>query len=305
VIFVLAVAFVFAVAGTATVWRSGQLVYPHGRYMASDLTGSFFHLFTSRYPANVRFQTELDQMRATGKLKLENETLIRKTTLSAAAELRMPPAILWCLLFQESRLDHLAGMQEGKGVSGLGQFTFASYYEVNFHLDRYGQDNRRMLLKMLGGDVRPVGAFRENLSDPSSYYYIPTAVAASAAYLNNRYLQLQSALDRKGITYDPGLLWLYAAMAYNKGGRTVFAMWNDAAARGGKKEVQRLVSDRLSFFHALDQSGDFERILGKIWPEEDVAAYAHELKIHTERMRDCAISAEDRLRTKGGELGRH
>jgi hypothetical protein len=285
-------AFLFALLVFFTIHVSGQgpTLRQHFSSFEADVTGSFIRMFTPRYPANLKFQRELARMKNNGTLSEENEALIRKIAENASHQLDMPPAILWCLLFQESRLNHMAGVREGKMATGLGQFTFASFYEVNFHLDHYDHRNANMMISILGNDVRPIGAFRKDVFHPSSYYYIPTAVTATAAFLNNRYIQLKHVLDRHNIAYDPSLLWLYSAMAYNKGTRSVLSLWNERRAGGGVKKVEKSLTDATEFFSAIRADNPFEHALTAIWPDSEAEAYARELKIHMGRLSECAIS---------------
>ena len=124
--------------------------------MRSDASGAFTTLFTQDYPAHKRFHDELGLLRTEGKLKTENEILINQSVLGASSTLKMPPAVLWCLLFQESRLNHLEGLHGDTGARGLGQFSSFSFYEVNHHLEKYSPDNMEMMLSLLGKDIRPV-----------------------------------------------------------------------------------------------------------------------------------------------------
>jgi hypothetical protein len=54
---------------------------------------------------------ELAQLRSSGRLAAEDEAAIDKATNLAMRRLGVPKAVLWCLMFQESRLNHLLGIQ--------------------------------------------------------------------------------------------------------------------------------------------------------------------------------------------------
>jgi len=246
-------------------------------------------IFTTDFPADLKFRQELTLLRQKGRLLPWNENLINQTIASSSEILSMPPAILWCLLFQESRLNHLEGV-EGEGARGLGQFSHFSFYEINHHLERFSKNNLALMQNVLGSDIRPVRPLDGNIKNPSSYFYIPTAVVSSAAFLNNRYLQLKRILTRNNVSHDPELLWLFASMAYNKGGRSVVSFWNDSRRRGGKAQLEQLVSDQSALFASVTDVRLLTRSLRKIWPGATAARYAKELDIHMENMRSCSTS---------------
>lgn len=265
----------------------------HSRAILSDVTSSLGNIFTQQYPASRRFQSELDQMRTQGRLSPENEILINRWILTTTQQLNMPPAILWCLLFQESRLNHLEGIEGDRSSSGIGQFSYYSFYEVNHHLDQYTKDNLDLFVRTMGKDVRPIEPRKKDIQNPSSYYFIPTAIAASATYLNNRYYQLRGILTKNGLPHDPQLLWFYAAMAYNKGTRSVLSFWNDARSRGGDTQVEKLVLENNSFLKSLNDPVLFNRALKKIWTGDEADAYARELKVHMANMKDCVLANQN------------
>jgi len=257
-------------------------------FAAHAVKPSSHRIFAQDFPRGRRFHEELALLRSRGRVKPENEALIRENVHAASRSLSMPPALLWCLVFQESRLNHLAGIDSGKPSTGLGQFSFSSYYEINFHLERYGSDSKQMLERVLGNDPRPIGAFRDDVFHPSSYYFIPTAVAASAAYLNNRYHHLSSLLERRRIAYDADLVWFFAALAYNKGTRGVLSLWN-GAGHERVPPLRRLMSEPAALFVALEDEHWVRDALEKIWPTDLAAAYGRELRIHARNLRDCSV----------------
>ena len=245
-------------------------------------------LFAAEYPASGRFREELKNMRATNQLSPVNEALIQEYVTGASKNLKMPSAVLWCLFFQESRLNHLEGINQRGGSRGLGQFGQFSFFEINNQIQRYGADNLSMAYKVLGRDVRPLEPRNFNPEERASYFYIPTAVVSSAAFLNNRYHQLRRNLDRKQIKYDPDLLWLYAAMAYNKGTRSVLSLWSDARRDGGKKRLEKILTEKEEL-KKLANAKVLTRALRRIWSPHTAVPFARELKIHLENMRSCSL----------------
>lgn len=249
-------------------------------------------MFSLAYPVAAKFEEELKHLRALKKLRGENESLIQRTIGKTIAQLHMPPALLWCLLFQESRLDHLSGMEEEAGTYGLGQFSYFSFYEINHQLNRFYKAGPRVLSVVLGADVRPIAAKKGDLYHPSSYYFIPTAVVSSALYLNNRYIHLRRSLEARGIPYDPELLWLYAAMAYNKGTRAVLAFWNEVQAEKGRQAVTKVVSQADFFFQTLHNPSLYRRSMARIWPSQSAGLFARELSIHMKHIKECSVSED-------------
>jgi len=245
-------------------------------------------IYADGYPVAPSFRADLEQLRSQGKLKADDEEWIDRMVATASGELQMPPSILWCLLFQESRLDHLKGITENRGALGLGQFSDFSFYEINHQLDRFAPNNVNMMMSVMGTDIRPVTPDDKNPDSPSSYFYIPTAVVTSAAYLNSRYQQLRKILDRQGISYDSDLLWLYASMAYNKGTRSVVAIWQDTLRHGGKSRLEEQLSHVDASMALWQHDAIFFRGLSRIWPS-DAERYAHELGIHLRNMMACSL----------------
>lgn len=280
--------------GVATL---GTLAYLHGRNGSVARVNQVKHppsrLFASEYPVSSAFKNELIQMMDHGQLKAENHQLIRNTVLAANDALNVPPALLWCLLFQESRLNHLKGVGAPTAALGLGQFSHFSFFEVNYQLTRFTPDNLFLMENVLGSDPRPIAPTLTPKTLPSSYFYIPTAVIASASYLNNRYLQLRAILDRKGIDYDPEILWMQAAMAYNKGTRSVLSLWNDALRKGGRHQLEQLTTNENVFFAAASDDTTLRQILKRIWPAASAGRYAHELRIHMNNLRACALKESE------------
>lgn len=249
-------------------------------------------MFSTRYPENAKFKNELEFMRITRKLSSDNEILINKMVYQASVELGIPPSVLWCLLFQESRFNHLLGLDADGRARGLGQFSYYSFYEINHDLGRYTQSNLSLFRNLLGTDIRFISAPEKDITQPSSYFFIPTAVTATAAYLNNRYHQLKRNAERRNLRYDPDLMWLISAMAYNKGTRSVLTLWNETQDRGGKQSLENLLSDPQAFFDTTANTKHLTKVFSRIWPLEKSARYAKELSIHMTQMKDCSLSSE-------------
>lgn len=229
-------------------------------------------------------------MRSSNKITWENENLIQVSTFNAGKTLGIPQSLLWCLMFQESRLNHLSGLKEGKLSTGLGQFSVSAFFEVNHHLPRYLSSPKSTLSDMLGYDIRPLSANIGDTSAINSYYFIPTAVTATALYLNNRFVQLARIADERNLLYSPDILWVWAALSYNKGGRTVLALWNQVEKRAGGRELERALSSKQSFLSYALNTNLINQALRSIWSQRLLANYSKELITHVENIRDCALA---------------
>lgn len=255
----------------------------------SKVNRSVAPVFAAVYPASDRLQEELRYVRQIGKLRPENEELINRVITAMAMQYNMPSSVLWCLLFQESRLDHLRGIADDSGSRGIGQFSSFGFYEVNHNLDKYYAGSLKAWIELLGKDVRPISAEPKSLDDPSSYFYIPTAVISSATYLNNRYHHLGRLLTRNRVPYDPQLLWLHAALAYNKGSRSVLVLWKETH-RHHRKISEKLFVDRKAFLSAVASPDILEKALMRIWTPAKAKSYSREAKRHMAVINECSIS---------------
>jgi hypothetical protein len=246
-------------------------------------------LYSSHYPSNTEFMRELKALKSSEKLSAKNEKNISMSVKQSSRNLHIPPAVLWCLLFQESRLNHLTGInnKNSNSAKGLGQFIQFSFYEINHQLDQYNKQGEKILIKTLGHDVRPIDADATKARTASSYYSIPTAVISSGLFLNNRYLQLKRILDKQAITYDTDLLWVYAAMAYNKGTRSVLSIWKEYRKKKGEKEFQEILNSPAAVKKFLNQDRIIQAALAKIWKDE-AEDYKTELKIHAQNIIACS-----------------
>ncbi|NQW44761.1 MAG: hypothetical protein HQ462_05070 [Deltaproteobacteria bacterium] len=279
---------VFSGLISALIWlalgpNSSPAFYP------PDKTKTSF-LYAATYPANEKFQKELVQLKNRGSLSEKDELEIQSSLLASTDFLDIPPALLWCLLFQESRLNHLEGIDSENSALGLGQFSQFSFFEINHQQSRYRPTNINLIISMFGRDVRPIAAKRKDILSPSSYYSIPTAVVSSAIYLNNRYHQLTQILIKRGIEYHPDLLWLFSAMAYNKGTRSVLTLWNNVQKQNGSERFKLLVNNYEYFRKTTSDSLLLTQSLKRIWDETKARSYSRELAIHTRNISSCALS---------------
>ncbi len=259
------------------------------------------NFFSRNYPASESLREELYYLRTMDRLKHEDELTIQQTLTHTSSVLNIPEPILWCLFFQESRLNHLLGIGDERTSYGLGQFTYFGFYEINYQLHQFNREGKQHLIELLGTDIRPIGPTKTELFNPSSYYYIPTAVVTSALFLKDRNIQLQRALARQNISFDPEVLWLFSVMAYNKGSRAVFSLWNQERQRSGQKGLKRLLQSKTEFLRSLEDSALFHTSLGRIWSEKAARGLAHELLVHMRNITACAVEPQV-LRSYGGSL---
>lgn len=258
-------------------------------FQISSLRTSGETLFNQQFPTNPVVQEEMQNLRRSGRLTEKNEKLIRTTVDASATPLEMPPSVLWCLLFQESRLNHLDGIESNAGALGLGQFSRYSFHEINNQLGKFDSRNIAMLTTTLGQDVRPIHPIKNDVYSNSSYFYIPTAVVASASYLNNRHAHLRKLLAKRGLRYHPELLWLYAVMAYNKGTKSVLVFWNTVQQRYGEEGLKAVLLDPASFLKLSRQEKLLTISLQRIWNKPKAKSYAKELAIHVDKINHCAL----------------
>lgn len=259
-------------------------------HSSSNERGQKFSLFAKNYPANGKFQKELVELKNAETLKETDELEIQRVLLASSDYLGIPPALFWCLLFQESRLNHLEGIDSEKSTLGLGQFSRFGFQEINQQTNQFRPSSISLLKLMFGRDIRPVEAKKRDLLSPSSYFSIPTAVTTSAIYLNNRYEQLAKLLEKRSISYNPDILWLFSAMAYNKGSRSVLSLWNSIYKKKGAQHFTLVVNDYEVFKKTIEDSPLLTKSLKKIWEDRTARAYSQELKSHAHNIASCAVS---------------
>lgn len=283
-----ALGFMTLLFGAAAIVGVRQIYHQRHHHHSTTPELSFY---ATEYPTHPAFQQELHQMRMQAKLSPENEQLILEGVSKTAEVMEMPPAVLWCLLFQESRLNHLAGQGEGAGAVGLGQFSHFSFYEVNHHLTKFSDSNLAAFYRNLGHDARPIAALKDSSRD-DSYYHIPTAVVASAAYLNNRQLHLKKLLDSHRLYYNPDLLWLYATLGYNKGTRAVLSFWNTVHEYKGIDALQDSLNNVGALNALIQEKSLIRKAFERIWTKQQAREYADEWVIHFKNTSACALGPE-------------
>lgn len=245
--------------------------------------------FAEHYPQAQRMVAELAHLRALNYVSAANENSIHNSVQIAAAPLGIPSPVLWCLLFQESRLNHLSGLEEKSLTTGLGQFSFSAFFEINHQLSRYLPTAKRTVANILGRDVRPISADYNDPSAIHSYYHIPTAVTASALFLHNRYVQLSRIAHQRGLDFSPELLWAWAALSYNKGGRTVLSLWNGIEQRFGEEGLSAALQNSSQFTQVLQNVELVHSAISYIWTDGRSRAYADELITHAKNLGDCSL----------------
>lgn len=257
-------------------------------------------LFSTHYPASPRFVKEISEMRTQDKVSLKIENSIHTSILSAAEELKIPPALLWCLVFQESRLNPLSGAKESSVSKGIGQFSPHAFFEVNHHLYKYMSSPKTIFSSILGLDVRPIKPDIANASAIHSYYFIPTGITATALYLHNRWKQLSRVAKARNLSFSNDLLWGWAALSYNKGGRTVINIWREIEKEQGTPYLQSALSNPNVFMAEVTNPKHMQAAISTIWPKSKVNYYAHELKIHSENIQECSFSTAF-FKTRGAQ----
>jgi len=259
-------------------------------FKKQEVVASDSKLYNQSFPNHSNFLNELKLLRQTKRLEQKNEMEILESIHKVSKTIHMPSAILWCLVFQESRLNHLVNFGSS-GTTGLGQFSRFSFHEVNYDLTKFSSKNLNLFTEILGKDVRPISPNTHSMRNPSSYYSIPTAVTSTAAYLNNRFIQLKRILDRQNVSYDQDVLWLHATMAYNKGTRGTTQLW---------KKIKKVEPNAIySMFHDvsflkkhLAKRKLITSAFRSIWREPQASLYAEELRIHIKNMMECSMAPQ-------------
>lgn len=249
---------------------------------------SYEPVFSETYPVHTRFIREISHLRE-NRLSFSEENLIHNFIFTAKNNLAVPSPLLWCLLFQESRLDRLSGVEEGSLTTGLGQFSSSAFFEVNHHLSRYLTKPKAIFTRILGTDVRPIAPDSSNSTALHSYYHIPTAVTATALFLHNRRVQLVRAATNHGLSFSPELLWAWAALSYNKGGRSVIALWKQIERQYGTQELSRALSHREAFLKHTQDSALVTRATQSIWKDHRYRAFSEEWLRHSTNLTDCSF----------------
>jgi hypothetical protein len=261
-------------------------------------------LFQHSAPQSPDFKKEITYLINTGQLLPEEKQGIEESLDRAQAKFAVPKSLLWCLLFQESRFDTLKNAAAGSGARGLGQFTRHALREINDDTDHFDPRTQTILNQMLTPARIPLTfdfkvpdgedpADRKLRKIPpqkrNSYFFSNTAVFASAAYLNNRYRQLKRALDRQDIPYDPQVLWLYAAAAYNKGSRTIYSLLTQQRMYGGHSGISELLQNPKLSYALLTHRDLLDFSLRDLFPPETREKYVTELTRNMELVFSCVV----------------
>lgn len=248
------------------------------------------NIFSSFYPVSPRFVKEISEMRTQDKVSFNIENSIHTSILTTAEELEIPPALLWCLIFQESRLNPLSGAQQRRLSKGIGQFSPHAFFEVNHHLYKYMSSPQAVFSSILGLDVRPIKPDLSNTSAIHSYYFIPTGITATALYLHNRWTQLSRVARARDLSFSKDILWGWAALSYNKGGRTIINMWREIEKDKGTPYLQSTLSAPQVFLAEATNLKYIQAAVSTIWPKKKTGPYAQELRIHSENIKECSFS---------------
>ena len=261
-------------------------------------------LFKNEVPQNLGFKQELTYLESTGRLSGAAKHEIESAIENAEKKLGVPKTLLWCLLFQESRFDEFMGADQDKGARGLGQFTRHALSEINEETNHYDsrteavfeQDLKPLSLPITFDLIRPADfdftARIQRKAPPqpkNSYFNASTAVLGSAAYLNNRYSQLKHSLEKNTLHYDPQVLWLYAAAAYNKGARSVFVVLSQQRMYGGEPAVAELLQSTKLSYALLTHKDLLDYSLSEVFSPEKREKYIIELTRNMESILSCAL----------------
>ncbi|MGZ3699619.1 MAG: hypothetical protein ACXWP5_15830, partial [Bdellovibrionota bacterium] len=262
-------------------------------------------LFAQEAPQNALFKQELDFLETKRLLLASERQFIEKQLTKVEDTLGVPKNLLWCVLFQESRFDPMKNaFEEDAFAHGIGQFTQAALDEVNLDTDTYDERTSYFLDTLVKPQALPLNFAIQvphrrvrygRVARPiprqskSSYYNTTTAIVASGTYLNNRYWQIRRALDAQGVSYDPDLLWLYAAAAYNKGARTIFVLLTQQFLDRGEKALSELLQNPKLTHFLLTRPDVLEHSLKDLWPSRMRKAYIEELSRNMEFISSCAL----------------
>jgi hypothetical protein len=264
-------------------------------------------LFAQEVPQNSAFKSELQFLETTNRLSKKEIQHIEEQLKKVEDSFGVPKALLWCVLFQESRFDSFKNANSKIPAKGLGQFTPSALEEINSDTNQYDPRTREVLnqeLKpgklplnfKLKPPVRDLASRRRRPLYPpqpsTSYYRTATAVFASASYLNNRFQQLKKALDRQKIPYDPQILWLYAAAAYNKGSRSIFLLLTNEYMSRGESALQELLKSPKATYLLLTHPERLDYSLREVWTKKTRTKYIIELLRNMEVISSCALTEQ-------------
>lgn len=260
-------------------------------------------------PQSPEFRQELQYLENKGRLPAQERLRIEDHLTQAETDIGVPKALLWCILFQESRMDAYKNALDKVAAKGMGQFTPNALAEINEDTNHYDSRTRGVLELAIAPGHLPLdfklkswprvsrAGFRyKQLPEqaPSSYFNARTAVFASGAFLNNRYQQIKRALDRQAVVYDPEVLWLYAAAAYNKGSRTVLVLLTDYYLSKGEKALSALLTDGAQSVALLTHEKLLHAALKDMWRKRRRDNYLEEMSRNMQAISSC-VNPEIRL----------
>ncbi len=262
-------------------------------------------LFSATAPQNEQFKEELRYLRETFQLRKPEEDRLESSIEGAARQFGIPRSLLWCVMFQESRFDVLKNATESMGARGIGQFTRTALSELNLATDLFQKGTREYLLNVIkpyalpiAFKLEPPGTVKSQIELRSkrtlpdqpvgSYFRTETSVAATAAYLNNRHAQLMRVLAEEKITFDPEVLWLYAAAAYNKGPRTVYVLITRQRLAAGDESIGEILQSPKMSLALLTHSELLDIALRNVWPTKQRPALIKEMILNLNAVRACA-----------------
>ncbi len=265
-------------------------------------------LFKAPVPLGTAFNKEVSFLKKTGQISKGQFNKISTAIDKSTVRFDVPPAILWCLLYQESRFDVFRNATEPNLARGIGQFLQRALDELNEDPDLFAKGTKDRLNEVIKPEpfpiafsIYPESALRSiqlgkttkiPMQSKNSYYRIETGIAASAAYLNNRYRQLASALRKNKIGYHPDLLWLYAVAAYNKGNRAVFAVLNGERTVKGIDGLEDLLTNPTNTYSLLTDTKLLDYRLRPIWGIDKRRRYAKEMSKNFEMIYSCTFGEE-------------
>lgn len=254
-------------------------------------------IYSIRVPKSSKMILELEGLEKSKRLLASDRKLIEQDIASTQRSLGVPEGLLWCLLFTKSQLDSTKNMFTGVPSKGIGQLTQSALAEINYDRDFYDSrtstyykrhlhlgDNRvdfsthstqsELRSASFQGTLHLSGQTTGSVSSQSldlnneSYFRIPVGVFTSAVYLNNRYQQLKTALDRLGVTYDPVILWFFATAAYESGMRPVYSVLTHELMSRGDRALSHILSDMGAAQEFLTKRRHLEYSFRRILPAE-------------------------------------
>jgi hypothetical protein len=261
--------------------------------------------FTPEPPQNEPFRFEVQYLIKNELVQPKELHEIESQIIKLEQALGVPRALLWCILFQESRFDSFKNALSPLTAKGLGQFTPGALEEVNYDTDLYDDRSGEVIISELSPKKLPINfdlklpkkkrkhTSEKNIKFPeqkiTSYYRTKTAILASAVYLNNRYAQLRKTLNRQGISYDPLVLWLYAAAAYNKGFRSILLLLTHEYMKTGEKGLTQLLHDAKASYNLLTHSKRLDSSFARVWKKETRDKYVEELVRNMQVITSCSL----------------